>query len=56
VCSSLWERCHADDSYAVQECKFAEKTLMANNRAHAAKPSSVRSLSPDIYGMACFHI
>ena len=55
VCSSLSGRCHADDGYTVQESKLAEKTLMANNRAHAAKPSSVRSLSPDIYEMACFH-
>jgi hypothetical protein len=56
VCSSLWGRCHADDGHAVQECKLAQYTLMANNRAHAAKPSSLRSLSPDIYEMACFHI
>jgi hypothetical protein len=44
VRSSLWGRCHADDGYAVQECKLAEETRTANNRAHAAKLSSVRSL------------
>jgi len=44
VRSSLWGRCHADDGYAVQECKLVEKTLMANNREHAAKLSSLRSL------------
>ena len=56
VCSSLCGRCHADDGYAGQECKLAEKTLMANNRAHVAKSSTVRSLSPDIYEMTCFRI
>lgn len=52
VCSSLWGSYHADDGYAAQECNLAKKTSMANNRTHAAKPSSVRSLSPDIYEMA----